>query len=82
MLKTFSKMSKRLKVDHIDYSIQIPLTDASGSGASGENSSVLVRLRFIGKEDEQSQITTSNNQAKLIEILRTLTTIQHEIDSL
>ena len=81
MLKTFSKMSKRLKVDHIDYSIQIPLTDASGSGASGENS-VLVRLRFIGKEDGQSQITTSNNQAKLIEILRTLTTIQHEIDSL
>ena len=81
MLKTFSKMSKRLKVDHIDYSIQIPLTDASGSGASGENS-VLVRLRFISKEDEQSQITTSNNQAKLIEILRTLTTIQHEIDSL
>ena len=76
-------MSKRLKVDHIDYSIQIPLTetDASGSGASGENS-ILVRLRFIGKEDEQSQITTSNNQAKLIEILRTLTTIQHEIDSL
>ena len=73
-------MSKRFKVDHIDYSIQIPMTDATGSLASRENS-VLVKLRFIG-EDGRGQITTTNDQAKLIAILRTLTAIQHEIDSL
>ena len=78
--KALSTMSKRFKVDHIDYSIQIPMTDATGSLASRENS-VLVKFRFFG-EDGRGQITTINDQAKLIAILRTLTVIQHEIDSL
>ena len=46
-----------------------------------EERSPLVKLQFIGK-DGRSKIQSTFDQAELIELLRTLTVMQHEIDSL
>ena len=70
-------MSKRIKVNQIEYSIIVPLSEASAV----EERSPLVKLQFIGK-DGRSKVQSTYDQAKLIELLRTLTVMQHEIDSL
>ena len=71
------RMSKRIKVNQIEYSIIVPLSEASAV----EERSPLVKLQFIGK-DGRSKVQSTYDQANLIELLRTLTVMQHEIDSL
>ena len=73
-------MLRRIKVDQIEYSIHIPLS-MSSEDFSADDRKPSVKWRVIGK-DGRSKIVFTHDQAQLFEILRTLTVIQHEIDSL
>ena len=67
-------MNKRLNVSKSEYSIVVPLNQPQ------QEDIVIVKWELTGEDKQKVTMTTS--KAQLLDLLQTLTVIQHEIDLL
>ena len=67
-------MNKRLNVSKSEYSIVVPLNQPK------QEDIVIVKWELTGEDKQKVTMTTSKVQ--LLDLLQTLTVIQHEIDLL